>query len=110
MVRIPLSVFRGPSETRLTPIDLLSLAMENQGAGDQGVFYFSDLRVEPILGVEPILDMMRFPMERNLLGGGFRTHASGAGAISAGDHEESKVGLPERSVRISYGGSIGVNY
>ena len=109
-VRIPLSVFRGPGETRLTPIDLLSLAMENESAGDQGAFYFSDLRVEPTLGVEHILDMTRFPMERNLLGGGFRTHASGAGAISAGYHEESKSGIPEKSVRISYGGSIGVNY
>jgi hypothetical protein len=84
--------------------------MENEGSGDQGTFYFSDLRVEPSLDVEHILDMTRFPMERNMLGGGFRTQASGAGAISAGYLEESKTGVPEKSVRISYGGSIGVNY
>jgi RHS repeat-associated protein len=109
-VRIPLSVFRGLGLQQLASIDLLSLAMENDGPGDQGAFYFSDLRAEPTLAFQQVLNMTRFPMECNMLGGDSRTHASGAGAISASYHEELKAGMPEKSVRISYGGSIGVNY
>jgi hypothetical protein len=108
---IPLSAFRGRGLPNLAMMDIVSVTFENNIASGEGVVYLDDLQFRSKSTFATVANFDRYPMEHNLLGGGFRTLEKGAAAISA-DYHEDKASSPAQSigtVRIAYGGTIGLD-
>jgi RHS repeat-associated protein len=109
---IPTSAFLGRGLTDLTLMDVIFLTFENKIFSGQGTIYLDDIQFQQGLAHTLVADFDHYPMEYNLLGGGFRIVETGAAALSAGYHEDRQDSSTEPigTVRISYGGTIGLDY
>jgi RHS repeat-associated protein len=103
---IPLSAFRGLPE----PPDALFITFENKLFSGAGTILIDDIHFCSHPSSGKVVDFDVHDIEQNLLGGVFNTIAKEAAVISTGYYTD-RTCLPEiGTARISYGGSIGLDY
>lgn len=105
---IPLSAFRGLPN--LSSIEALFITFENKLFSGAGTILIDDIHFCSHPSSGKVVDFDVHDIEQNLLGGVFNTIEEEAAVISTGYHED-RTCLPETgTARISYGGSIGLDY
>lgn len=105
---IPLSAFRGLSN--LSSLEALFITFENKLLSGAGTILIDDIHFCSHPSSGKVVDFDVHDIEQNMLGGTFNTIEKEAAVISTGYHKD-RTCLPETgTARISYGGSIGLDY
>jgi hypothetical protein len=111
-VTIPLSIFLERGLPDLSLMDTLFVTFKNDISSGQGTLFLDDSLFRQATTASAN-ESERNPVDYNfLLAGGFRTIENGAAAISAEYQEgrENAQAAAVDAVRISYGGTIGLDY
>jgi hypothetical protein len=110
-VTIPLSIFLERGLPNLSLMDTLFVTFKNDISSGQGTLLLDDFLFRQAT-TESANESERNPVDYNfLLAGGFRSIENGAAAISA-EYQEGRKNAQAAvdAVRISYGGTIGLDY
>lgn len=111
-VVLPLSLFRGYGLPDLSSVDVLFIKFESRISSGTGTVFVDDLTCHKESSFKAIANFNSSYDDQNLLGGESRAIEVEAAAISA-VHFDDKLHASankQQVLRISYGGSIGLNY
>lgn len=108
IVTIPLSAFNDLQN--FSSMDALFISFENEISSGKGMFYVDDIEFHSRPSYGNVVDFDVHDMGNNLLGGGFRIIEKEAAVISTSYHEDTVSSPARGTVRISYGGTIGLDY